>query len=412
MSQVRIESGLLSIFRLFLALQLAIILINLHVHSVRGLLPVRHACIFVVAGIVLQFGYLSWPHLRERLGRFFLPIILVFSASFSVTVQKLFLNLPLSLTDRSSEEAAWQLFLYLFVPLILTGWQYGFRAVVGYCLFTTGLDFVLVRWVDPGYALFAEPYHRFVVIRFFSFVLAGFVVSRIMQQLRREREDLERANAKLARSVVTIEELTVSRERNRVARELHDTLAHTLSAMAIQLEGVNALWATDREKAHGMVQRCLQVTRDGLTETRRAISALRAGPLEDLGLVRALRGLAETAADRAGIRVDFDLPDDIAGLPLEVEQCFYRIGQEAIENVVRHTGARSMRVMLSGTDSELQMEIVDDGRGFVLSAVKGGPHFGLRGMRERAETIHAEFDIQAEAGKGAMVKVLWREAGP
>lgn len=411
MRQVRIESGLLNIFRLFLVLQLAIISINLHVHSVRGLVPVPYAIIFVVAGIMLQFGYLSWPYLQKGLGRFFLPAALVFSAGFSVFVQKLFLNLPLSLAERSSEEAAWQLFLYLFVPLILTGWQYGFKAVVGYCLFTTGLDYALVRWVDPGYTVFAESYHHFLSIRLFSFILAGYVISRIMQQLRREREDLEKANARLARSVMTREELTVSRERNRVARELHDTLAHTLSAMAIQLEAIDTLWVTNREKAHEMVQRCLTVTRDGLTETRRAISALRAAPLEDLGLVRALRQLAETTAARAGIKADLDLPDDISGLPPEVEQCFYRIGQEAIENIARHANAPSMAVVLSSTDTGLQMEIADDGRGFAVGDIGEASHFGLQGMRERAEMIGAEIDIGGEAGKGARVKVQWRNGG-
>jgi len=406
MASLRIEPGLLRIFRLFLGVQLILILINLHVHSARGLLPGSPTLVHLVvfSGIAVQLAYLSWPYLRKTLGRFFLPVVLIFSGAFSLVVQKLFLNIPVSLVERSSEEAAWQLFLFLFVPLVLTGWQYGFRSVILYCLFTTLLDYGLVSWADPGYASVHNTYHRFLLIRPFSFLLAGYVVSAIMQLLRRERERLEAANVKLTRFVATLEELAASRERYRIARELHDTLAHTLSGMAIQLEAIDTLLGP-QERVREMLQHCLRVTRDGLTEARRAITALRATPLEDLGLSRALREFAESRAVQTGAKLETDLPEDIEGVPPEVEQAFYRIGQEAIENVARHSQARSVTVSLSRGPG-LRLEIADDGCGFDsrLAAEEGR---GLHGMRERAEIIHGEIDILSGKGEGTRVVLSW-----
>jgi signal transduction histidine kinase len=233
-----------------------------------------------------------------------------------------------------------------------------------------------------------------------------------MQQLRRERQALQEANQKLERYVGTLEQLTVSRERNRVARELHDTLAHTLSGVAVQLEAVNSLWTSDRKQARQILAHSLEAIRDGLTETRRAIQSLRAAPLEDLGLCRALRDYAEAAAGRAGFRLDLDIPLALEGLPAEVEQCFYRIGQEAVENIVRHADAKTVRLSLVHAGPGLRMEIADDGIGFDPQAAGPGPHFGLQGMRERAGVIHASLEVVSRPGEGTCVRLVWQAGGP
>ncbi len=413
MKSVRHESGLINIFRLFLLVQLFLIIGKLHVHSVRGMLPadVAFAIVFASIAIAVLFGYLSWPWLRTKLDPLFLPLAIVFSATLSVTVQNLFLNVPLSVSERGSEEAAWQLFLFLFVPLILVGWQYGFRSVTAYCLFTTALDYAMVRLVDANFAAIDNTFHRLLLIRFLSFMFAGYILSRIMQQLRRERHALEEANRKLGRYVAALEQLTVSRERNRMARELHDVMAHTLSGMAVQLEAASALWASDRDGAYEMVRHSLKAARSGLTETRRAIQSLRATPLEDLGLAQALREFAETAADRTGFRLELKAPGDLGVLPPEVEQCFYRIGQEAVENASRHAQAHTLLLRISRSPSTLFMEVADDGRGFDGETAEEERHFGLQGMRERAEIIGASFDLSSGPGRGTRVVLSWSEGG-
>ena len=197
-----------------------------------------------------------------------------------------------------------------------------------------------------------------------------------------------------------------------MARELHDTLAHTLSGLAVQLEAVSALWTVNPEQARSMVEKSLGATRSGLGETRRAIQALRASPLEDLGLVRALEDLAKETAGRAGLKLELELPPDIEGLPNEAAHCFYRIGQEAMENAVRHGNGRSLAVKLSGDAAGLFMEIRDDGEGFDPDGVDDGKHFGLKGMRERAELIHASLRIESRSSIGTSLSLSWhRQAG-
>jgi len=414
MKSARLEPGILTIFRLFLVVQFILIVVNLIVHHARGYLEGHPEYIILVMGVYLLalFGYLSWPWLARKLGRYYLPIGLLLSTVFSLTAQNLFLTVPVSAASGSGEERTWQLFLFLSVPLVLTAWQYGFKSVVVYCLFVTVLDLVLIQFANADYAAQQQTYHRLLFIRFISFLMVGYVISHIMQQLRKERQALQEANQKLERLVGAIEQLTISRERNRVARELHDTLAHTLSGVAVQLEAVDSLWTSDRKQAHQILQHSLEATRDGLTETRKAIGALRATPLEDLGLCRALQDYAEATADRAGFRLTVELPARLEGLPVEVEQCFYRIGQEALENAARYADAKNVQVSLAQAGAGLRMRVQDDGIGFDPQASGPGPHFGLQGMRERAGVIHSKLEISSCPGKGTCISLDWQEGEP
>jgi signal transduction histidine kinase len=230
--------------------------------------------------------------------------------------------------------------------------------------------------------------------------------------LRRQRQALESANRKLASYLSSLETLTVIRERNRLARELHDTIAHTLSGIAVELEAVDSLWDRDRDRARGMLGHSLQATRSGLTETRRSIQSLRATPVEDLGLAQALRQYAESAAGSAGMHLEPSFPPALAGLPPEVEQCFYRIGQEGLENAVRHSNAKTLRLSLDGSNAELRMEIRDDGIGFDPQDPPPGSHFGLQGMHERAELIQADLAVESRKGDGTRLVLKWEKANP
>ncbi len=386
--------------------------VNLHVHGARGFVDGSHpqniwlAYLVIVSGTLGLLTYASIPWIEKQLNRFYLPVALICSIVFSLTANYLFLTTH---SGKSAEENAWQFFLFMCVPLVLVSWQYGFKSIVAYCLFMALLDTWLAWQIRTDFAANEFIYQRLVFIRFISFLFIGYIVSWIMQQLRRERQALQAANRKLESHLATLEQLTVSQERNRVARELHDTLAHTLSGVAVQLEAVDSLWTSDREQAHHLLQHSLRATRDGLSETRNAIQALRATPLADLGLVRALQDYAETTAGRAGFQLDLHLPKNLAGLPLEVEQCFYRIGQEALENVARHAQAKVVQVKLIGSASELCMEIADDGVGFDPKVVETGRHFGLQGMRERAQLIHAVLEIVSRPKEGTRLSLSWYE---
>jgi signal transduction histidine kinase len=412
MKSSRWEPGLLTIFRMFLVAQFFIMFVNLHVHAAYNFpgWKILLGYFFVISGTLGLMAYLSISWLGKQLGRLYLPIALICSTVFSLVSHYLFLTTH---TGTSSEENAWQFFLILSVPLLFVSWQYELKSVLAYCLFITILDSLLVWQTRPDFNLNEFTYHRLTFIRFISFLFIGYVVVRIMRLLRAERQALQEANRKLEIHLVTLEQLTVSRERNRVARELHDTLAHTLSGLAIQLEAAHSLWNSDSDQAHRLVQQSLQVTRDGLTETRNAIQSLRATPLQGLGLANAIQEFAETTVGRSGLRLVFDIPQNIEGLPSDVEQCFFRIAQEAIENVSRHARATILKVKLLRVASTVCMEICDNGAGFdpQTQSRGNGRHFGLQGMHERAELIHAHLEIMSQAGAGTSLALSWQDCG-
>ena len=151
--------------------------------------------------------------------------------------------------------------------------------------------------------------------------------------------------------------------------------------------------------------------RTGLTEARRALQDLRASPLQDLGLQLALRELSETAAERAGASLQFQVPDQLPeGLTPIVEQGIYRISQEALENVVRHSGAKIVSFSLEYDGGQIALEITDDGRGLDAADAPtpqvGQPRgLGIRGIRERAELIRGTLQIMGGADGGTTVRL-------
>src|SRR5262249_44816572 len=158
------------------------------------------------------------------------------------------------------------------------------------------------------------------------FLLIGYIITNLRKAQREKEQALVAANAKLTDYAAAIEQLAVSRERNRLARDMHDTLAHTLSAVSVQLEAADSIWQSSPQEAHRLMEESLASARNGLGETRRALRALRSSPLDDLGLALALRDLAEATAERAGWQLDLQLADDL-NLPPELEQNIYLIAQ-------------------------------------------------------------------------------------
>jgi signal transduction histidine kinase len=188
-------------------------------------------------------------------------------------------------------------------------------------------------------------------------------------------------------------------ERLRIARELHDVLAHTVSVIAVQ--GGLALDALDDspEVARAAVLAMRTSAREALAELRAALAALRgegdAGTLPQPTLAE-LPGLA-AAARAAGLAVELDI-DGTSGVPPAAELTAYRIVQEALTNAVRHSGAASVWVRLSRADGALRVEVSDDGRGLPGETSSG---MGLRGMRERVESLGGHLTLGARDGGGA-----------
>lgn len=403
---------MLRIFRLFVGLRLGLLGLTLCSQILQPEPPIRRYPLLGLLVSALLLGYLSWPWLRRQLGRAYLPLALVTAAAAPIVEQALQVGLRVAtgVSGQALTADTWRLFLALLVPLLLVSWQYSYKLVVLFSASTALFEVVvmlpLARISRSQYA----TVFGLVAVRSLLFLLAGYIVVGLMRAQREQHARLEQANRKLALYATTLEQLAVSRERNRLARELHDILAHTLSGVAVQLEATNTLWESDPAAARAMLDQSLGAIRGGLTETRRAIEALRATPLEDLGLILAVRDLAESAAERGSLALAWRAPERVGNLPTEVEQGIYRIAEQVLANVVQHANAQSLTVQIERHGPRLMLTIADDGLGFEPAMVPASGHYGLQGMRERAEMIGGGLYVESQPGQGTTIKLVWERS--
>ena len=370
----------------------------------------------MVLWLLLLVFYLWWPGLQERLGRFYLPVGLTIATLAPLMERALTLNYLTSIelpvdTQYAVIGTGWQLVLALFLPLTLIAWQYRYREVFFYVAATTAIELVLTWLVWRPESLESWIVIGVTFSRAIIYLIVGYVITRMIGAQREQRQKLADANARLSHYAATVEQLAVSHERNRLARELHDTLAHTLSSLSVQLEAVESVWRKAPDQAHELLVKARANARSGLTETRRALQALRASPLEDLGLVLAVDNLATATAARNGLAMRIDLCDDIDGLSPAAEQAIYRTAQEALANVVKHSGTRSVIVTLIQKDGAVVLQIEDFGQGFDVSEQlasevdEDDEHYGLRGLHERAGMINGELTVVSIPGEGTTVRL-------
>lgn len=209
-----------------------------------------------------------------------------------------------------------------------------------------------------------------------------------------------------ARLYATSTQLGAVEERNRIAREIHDTLAQGLSAIALQLETADALLAAahQAERVQQAVQQALRLTRANLEEARRSVHDLRAAPLEGRTLAEALAELAQSAAAKGGFAAEFDVVGGSHPLPVALEAGLYRVAQEALNNICQHAQARHVHMELVVTPASARLTIADDGQGFDESAVECN-RYGITGMNERVKLLGGKLSIQSGAGQGTTVLV-------
>jgi len=301
----------------------------------------------------------------------------------------------------NAEGMALRLLPVLFIGLVLTAWQYRFVETVLYTIGIAFLEMMIVFVLVKGRIQALQLFALINLVRTASFLAIGFFITRMMALIHQQQHNLRSTNAQLTQYTHVLEDLTVSRERNRMARELHDTLAHSLTALSVQLETVKAYWMIDPKKAQQLLDRSLEITREGTEETRRALKSLRASPLEDLGFCLAVKQLVFSAADRTGLETVVRIPDEINLLSKDDQQVVYRIVQEAIENVINHADASQIVISMEEDESEFEMSIRDDGIGCEEEIKADG--FGILGMRERANLIGGELEIHSNKGKGCTV---------
>jgi len=410
-----IEPGLLQVFRWFAGVRLTLAILALggqfYLPEERGRFELNESNLpFLIAALVwmlLLVIYLNWKKVQHKLGRAYLPIGLLIAA----------VGLLLEPYVLSPFARFWQPDAFLFILLILVAWQFDLPIVIVFVIAIAGSEALLNEILPQANPPFNIPrefqpsdkpivYGR-LLTRSFSFVILGLVINRLVRSQREQRVALEEANRQLVRHSSTLEQLATSRERNRLSRELHDTVAHTLSGLTVQLEALNTAWKKIPAKAQEMVDLMLQTTRDGLNETRRTLKNLRAAPLEDMGLALAVRALAEDFAKRNNWKADLDIQTDLDDIDPEIEQTFYRIAQESLENVARHANAQKVKLLLKQTKQSLRLSVEDNGSGFDADSVDQNERLGIQLLRERAELIGAKLKVKSKLGKGTTVDLRY-----
>lgn len=187
-------------------------------------------------------------------------------------------------------------------------------------------------------------------------------------------------------------------ERLRIARELHDELGQTLTAIALRAEHM----AQRQGSEHPEFTEMASVVQQSLADVRRISLELRPGALEELGLLNAMISLCTRLSEQTGLRIQRDLQGPLPEVAADVELAVYRIAQEALTNAVRHAHASEVKVSLLCADGGLLLSVADNGDGLPVDVTAGG---GLTGMRERAMLIGGALDIESIRGEGVEVKL-------
>jgi signal transduction histidine kinase len=210
--------------------------------------------------------------------------------------------------------------------------------------------------------------------------------------------DLQEAHEKLRRYTEQVEELAVAEERNRIAREMHDTLGHRLTVAAVQLDGAARLVHTNPQKTEIIIRTVHEQVKEGLAELRRTVAMMRAPVDEDLPLPQALTRLTAGLKDATGLNLKLEVDKNLSELPSAYRHALFRAAQEGLTNIERHASASEASIRLFQESGRVRLVIEDNGVG--VDPAKNSTGFGLTGMRERAGLLNGAFTIQPHEGGG------------
>ena len=243
---------------------------------------------------------------------------------------------------------------------------------------------------------------------------AGVIGIRFTRKRAFRAEEVELAQALANQAMLAIQltrlsaqsrQSAVVAERNRMARDIHDTLAQGFTGVILQLEAAEE--ATSQRlgaKAGEHLRRASELAREGLREARRSVWALRPQTLEEKDLCEALRGLIQKLTAGTPVRAEFIVQGQSRELPLEWEENLLRIGQEVLTNALRHAQASQFNAQLAFDDGEVRLNLRDNGSGFDPASRHDG--FGLQGMRERVEGMGGRLSIQSAKGEGTAISIV------
>jgi len=217
--------------------------------------------------------------------------------------------------------------------------------------------------------------------------------------------ELQAAHRQLQEYAAQAEELAAADERNRLARELHDSLTQTLYSLTLQAEATSReLAAGATQQANEQLQTIRRTAQQALGEMRALLFELRPPDLEAEGLVAALQERLEAVEARTGLVAELIVEGEET-FPEDVEPELYRIAQEALNNVLKHAQAHAITLSLEQANGAIVLEVADDGRGFAMTTSQPRGGMGLRSMEERAAQLGGTLTIRSAPGAGTRVRV-------
>jgi signal transduction histidine kinase len=373
------------------------------------------AGVLAIVWLALRRGWASPQHVRMLLFlsivayalETLLPALLIWSGAIQLPAAAYAPNR----TDDGGAAGFFAISLFFtLIPAVLGAWLGGRRGVFMWVAISVLVNIVnfaaislVTQTLQPQLGLTSDL--GAFVAQAVIFSIVCFFVASLADRQRAEQHELERANTQLREQAHVREQLAAGRERMNISRDLHDTVAHSLAALSVQLNAVEATLATP-EQAKAQLAIAKTLVRDGLTDTRQAVAGLRLDAVHDLGLIEALRRHVDSVNRRGRVEVQFNSDPDTAMLPLPdaTADAFFRIVQEALNNAEKHANATRVRVSLHHREDHLDLSVRDDGVGFDQAALDSD-RFGLRGMRERAEMIGAHLSVKSAPGSGTTVLV-------
>ncbi len=402
----RVERSVLAAFSAILAARLAVWLYVATGDWIPTTTDVRSAsqsAVLIVIDLVLLIVVLTL-HRRGSSSRTTMALLLA-AATVPVFLDTAWLQEGLVLLPGDEDLALGSLPLSvdLLIIQVLLAWQFGLAVVVATQVVAVVVDLILIRRVVPlGSELATQTLEELAYSSVITIIICAVIVY-LAGRLRNRTDDLLEANRNITSYAARVETAAALEERHRLARELHDTLAHSLSGLTIQLGAIDARWDDDPAGARHQLNEAEHSARAGLSEARRAMQALTASPLEDLGLRRALSADIERTVDNgcATTITWGELPELDGTTELQV----YRIIQEAVRNCSRHANATTLDLTVSHVGDYLCVTVSDDGIGFDPAHLDPDRN-GLRSMRERAATLGGRLTVESRLGEGTSVEAM------
>ena len=349
--------------------------------------------VVVVAGLLTQIGLYIWMgYSGKEEGLTNRMLAIFFSASLAIWLVEFWLY----------PDIFWVVYLYIGQMFGMLRLRIALPVSIALGLFTV---FTMTGWRFGG----ESTQNVLVGLGYWAFLLVFMVYINQLIRTSQERaqliNELKTAQLELEAAQQQKEELAVLRERERLARDLHDSLGHALVAISVQLEAIQRLYKVDAQQASTQVDELKALTRASMEDLRRSIAGLRAAGLGERPLCQTLQGDCVEFGVRSGVEIDCRVDPRLDGVRPGLAETVWRVVQEALTNVEKHAEASKVSVAVDVDHQEVHLRIADDGVGVPQDAESKTDCFGLRGMRERVEAQGGSLVLD-NVEEGTLVEVM------